>query len=177
MGISERLPGWQKIAPVYAVIVLIVYGWSLLWYLWTFPSWLKFLTVSEILLTFSFVLATNLLESLLVLAPIVAISLLMPKRWFRDVFVARGAALAIAGLGSMMLLALQFRDIDDYPADLSTWLPAAVAVMLIVAVVAGRLPFLRKGLEAFAERATVLLLISIPLSVLALITSAVQVFL
>jgi hypothetical protein len=44
------VPGWGQIVPVYAVIVLIVYGWTITWFSWRFPGWLLFLKASEILI-------------------------------------------------------------------------------------------------------------------------------
>ena len=63
----KRIPSWGKIVPVFAVIVLIVYAWTIIWFFWKLPSWLFFLNAGEILTAFAYSLATNLAESLVVL--------------------------------------------------------------------------------------------------------------
>jgi hypothetical protein len=170
----SRIPTWDKIAPVYAVIVLMVYTWTILWYFWKIPSWLLFMTVWELLSAFSFALATNLLESLTVLFLILLLCIILPKKWFYDVFVSRGATLALSGLWYMTVLAKQFEIKKDYPTVLLAWTPAILAAIVLLVVIVGLIPLARKIIEALAERLTVFLFISIPLSILALVGVAVE---
>jgi hypothetical protein len=175
LAIFSRIPRWEKIASVYAVIVLMIYGWTILWFFWKLPSWLYFLTVWEILSALSFSLATNFLESLLVLSALLLACIILPRKWFYDVFVARGCALAISGLGYMMLLANQFQLKMDYPGVWLAWTPAVLAIIVLISVIVSSVPFMRKELEAMAERLTVFLFISLPLSVFVVISAAFQV--
>ena len=97
-SILKRFPTRAQILPVYAVIAFIVYAWALLWFFWKLPGWLYFLNIDSIFSALTYVLATNLLESVVVLCGPLALAVVLPSRWFRDVFVARGSSLCIAGL-------------------------------------------------------------------------------
>jgi hypothetical protein len=139
--------------------------------LWKLPSLIDFLNIGEILSVLTYPLATNFIESLLVLCAPLLLSLILPEKWFHAVFVARGAALAISGLGYAIFLAFQFQTINGYPdAFLNMWSLALVAGIIgLIVFVVGRTPLLRRGIEGLADRAIIFLYITIPLSVVALL--------
>jgi hypothetical protein len=154
----------------------MVYGWTTSWFLWRYPTWVNFLSAGEILGVLAYALVTNLLESLtMILAPILA-SLVLPRKWFHESFVARGTALVISGLGYMIYVAYQFKTKDDYPSlSLKPWsLALALVAILVLVAAAGRAPFVRKVLEGLANRATVFLYLTVPLSVAALLVILVR---
>lgn len=174
MGISKRIPGWGEIVPVYAVIVLILYTWTILSFFWLVPNWLFFMTISEILTVLAYSFATNLLESVVVLCVCLLSSLVLPAKWFHDAFVARGSALAMAGLGYLIFIAFQFTNKSIYPTRaLSVWGLALAAIVIVLIVhFAGRIRGVRQSIEVLAERTTIFLYVMIPLSVLSVILVA-----
>ncbi|HSR19847.1 MAG TPA: hypothetical protein VLL49_02935 [Anaerolineales bacterium] len=176
MGISRRLPSWPQVAQVYAVIVLMVYGWTIMWFLWKVPSWLAFLSAGEMLAVLAYALAANLIESLAVLCVPVCVGIILPQKWFNDAFVARAAALMLAGIGASIFVALQFKDRDVLPSLLvGPWRPALMLLGIAVGVyLAGRFAILRRALELLADRATIFLYVSLPLSLLAMLTLAAR---
>jgi len=151
--------------------VLMIYTWTSVWFFWKVPSWLFFLNAGEIGIAFAYALATNLVESLAILCGPLALSLILPKEWFLDRFVARGAALVLSGLGYMMYLAFQFKTKDDYPSiTLKAWSVAlAIVIMVVIVYLAGRLSLFRKIMEVLADRAIIFLYISLPLSLISLV--------
>ncbi|HTP02445.1 MAG TPA: hypothetical protein VMJ64_13815, partial [Anaerolineales bacterium] len=167
----QRLPSRAELASVFAIIILVIYTWTMLWFFWKLPSWMYFLNAREILMVFSYSLATNLLESLAVLAFPLLLAILLPKRWFADAFVARGAAFALAALGCLIYLAYQFSSKALYPAVLRSAAPfvAALALIVLAVYLAGRVVPLRRGIEFLAERATIFLYILVPLSLLSML--------
>ncbi len=167
----RRLPGWPQIIPVYGVIVLMVYSWTLLWFFWKVPSWLFFLNAGEILTNLAYVLATNLAESLVVACGPLFLALVLPKKWFHDVFIARGASLSIAGLGYMMFLAEQFQNNSDYPStSLHAWTVAlAAAGIALLVYLCGQSAVLRRIIEFVADRVSIFVYILTPLSILSLL--------
>ncbi len=175
-GILKRFPDRAQILPVYAVIALIVYAWALLWFFWKVPGWLYYLNVDSILSALTYVLAINLGESLVVLCGPLALALILPSRWFRDVFVARGASLSIAGLGYMMFLADRFKDKIAYPAlPLAAWtVPVALVAIVLAAYIGGRIVPVRRVVEMVADRVTVFVYILVPSSLLSLIAIFVR---
>jgi hypothetical protein len=149
----------------------MVYTWTSVWFFWKLPSWLFFLNTGEIATAFAYAQATNLVESLAVLCAPLALSVTLPKDWFYDRFVARGATLALSGLGYMMYIAFQFKTNADYPSlTLKAWsLALALVIILLIVYLAGKLSLFRKVIEFLADRAIIFLYISLPLSLLSLV--------
>ncbi len=170
----RRLPSWAQIIPVYGVIVIIIYTWTLLWFFWKVPSWLYFLNAGEILVILAYSLATNFAESLLVLCGSLFLALVLPRKWFYDVFIARGATLSIAGLGYMIYLANQFTNKNAYPTiSLQAWtVLVALAGIAVLVYLSGRISLLRKILEVVADRVAIFVYVLAPLSIISLIVVA-----
>ena len=124
----------------------------------------------------TYVLATNLLESVVVLCGPLALAVVLPSRWFRDVFVARGSSLCIAGLGYLMFLADRFKDKIAYPAlPLAAWtVPVALALIALAVYLGGRIPVVRRLLEAAADRVTIFVFILVPASILSVIAICIR---
>jgi len=171
LAIFNRLPNLKQIAPVYAICVIIIYSWTIVWFFWTVPAWLFYLNIWEILLIYAYLVATNFLESLLVICAPIGLSFILPSRWFRDTFVARGTSLVVLGLGYFMFLADQFQNRDDYPSILLKLWSVALAsgLILLLVFIVGKTSFIKKAVEFIAEQATVFLFISIPISLISLV--------
>lgn len=169
MAIFKRFPAREQVAAVYAVIVLVVYSWTLMWFFWKFPSWLYYLSIWEIVKVFYYSVFTNFLESLVVLVLPVLLAVLLPQKWFYQGFVSRSIAILLIGLGYMMYLANLFQGKDDYPSAAIQLAPLVLLASLLAVFLVAKIAVLRKLIEGFAERATVFLYISIPLSLVCLL--------
>lgn len=169
MFIIKRIPALAQVLPVYAVAVLMIYSWTILWFFWKLPSLIDFLNIDEILSAFAYILAVNFLESLLVICVPLLLTLILPRKWFYDLFIVRGAALVISFLGFVILLAFQFQTINGYPDLLLNVWSIALTVLIIIFIVymAGRVTILQKVLGVLADRATIFLYLTIPLSLIA----------
>jgi hypothetical protein len=174
LAIFKRIPKISQLLPAYAVIVLVIYTWTILWFFWKLPSWLDYLNLFEIAITFTYVLATNFIESLAVLSILVGLSVILPKKWFYDLFVARGTSIALLGLGYMIYLAYQVQAKIDHPVFSFRILPIALTLALILAVcfAASSIHIVRKTLEFLADQATIVLFISIPVSIISVLIAA-----
>lgn len=176
MTIFNRIPRLSQLVPVYAVIALVIYTWTILWFFWKLPSWLDFLNIAEIGVVFSYVLATNFIESLMVLCAIIVLSVILPKKWFYDLFVARGTCIVLFGLGYMTYLAYQVQAKVDHPVfsfRLVTLVPEAILVLVLGYLVGGIRP-IRKFLEFFSEQATIFLYLFIPISIVSVLIVLVR---
>jgi hypothetical protein len=168
LDISSRFPKQKEILPVYAIIVVIVYGWTIHRFNYYLSGWLYFLNLGEITSFFAYSMVVNLLESLLVLLALVILAFALPKKWFRDAFVARGVSLSILALGLMMMIANQFKTRDGYPAGLIHWSPILLVLIGVAVCFLGTQPRASRLLEFVADRAIIFLYISIPLSIVSL---------
>lgn len=174
MAISNRIPKLNEILPVYAISVMMIYGWTILKFNYNVPSWLHFLNFGEIMAIAAYSMTTNLLESLFWLLAVIVVGAVFPKRWFADAFIARGAGMSILGLGLMMYVANQITYKDYYPAEMIHWSPVLLLLMVLFVYFLGRVKFLRTSIEMIADRALIFLYISIPVSILSLIVVVIR---
>ena len=98
----RRLPEFQSILQVYAVIAVMFVAWTITSFLWKLSAWLLLLNLGEIFTIFSYAMAANFLESLVILFLLLTISALLPARFLRDDFVVRGTILSLGLIGSLM---------------------------------------------------------------------------
>ena len=174
MAIKNKLPTLAQIYPVYAIIVLLTYGWTIYWAFWKLPSWLDYLPLGEIGAVFCYLLVTNLIESLIALFGVIVVSLILPQKWFRDVFVSRGSVLAATVLIAIAVFEYHFDKPADYFHKFPLYLPWILLLAGLLAFFAGWIRILRRGVEIFAENAVIFLYISLPLSLLSLIVVVVR---
>jgi len=132
-------------------------------------GWLYFLNIGEIASVFTYAMTVNFLESLIVLFGVVAVGVILPRKWFADAFIARGAVFSVFVLGLLMYVANKFKAKDYYPAGIARWLPAILILILLAVYFLGHVRMARKAIEFFADRAVVFLYISIPVSVFSLV--------
>jgi hypothetical protein len=174
LGYRNRFPSWQENVQVYAVIAVLLYGWTILWLFWELPSWLNFLTIGEILPLFAYALATNFLESILVLAGLNLFSFLLPKGWFHNLFVSGSFVLVALGLGYLMVLTSLLGKEAEYPNGLEIWSIVFLALCLPSSLLLGRIPLIRNLAEIIADRLTVFLYLIVPLSLLSLLLVVIR---
>ncbi len=170
MSLLEKIPKPQKLSPVYAIVVLMVYSWTILWFFWKLSSWSAFLRMDEIFIIFAYSISVNFIESLLVFSLLVGVSLLLPKKWFHDQFVARGTALVLLGLGYLMYIASLLQQKADFPRTfiLRSSIPVLAAIVLLV-YFSAKVGFVRTLLEEIANRAVIFLYITLPVSIISVI--------
>ncbi len=174
MDTISRFPSLQENIRVYAVIATLVYAWTILWLFWELPSWLYFLTIPEILPFFAYALTTNLLETGLILLGLNLLAVLLPHRWFRASFVAQSFWLVAFGLAYLMGFASLLGKEAEYPAWMLTWSPLVFALIFLASLLLDRAPGARKLAERVADRLTIFLYLTVPLSLLSVLTVLVR---
>lgn len=169
LSIIEKIPKLEEIAPVYAVIVMMIYPWTLTRYFWKLSSWILFASVGDLAALFAYMVVINLLESILVLLVPLAMSVVLPQRWFYDRFKTRSISLVLFGLGFLIYLNRNLHADAPFPLTLVRWIPLAAVAILVLVFLVDQVGFLRKVLEEVANRLTVFLYISIPISAVSLL--------
>jgi hypothetical protein len=168
--LKSRLPVSNAIIPVLAVISFLVYGWTLVVFLWKIPSWIQFLTFGEILVIFAYSMTSTLLESLTALGILLLACLILPKSWMRDVFITRGSIAALFGLGSIMLYMYRFSVIGySYFASLVSWSWVALALTFLAAFSASRLRVIVRAIAWLSDQLIVFLFLFVPISLISLL--------
>lgn len=166
MKIINKLPGKQQTIPVFAVISLLLYGWTTYRFIQKLPSWLYYLNPGEIISNYSFTLVLNFLEALLFMSLVVIIGFLLPRRFFLERFTAHGSLLAVFGLGYLIYLASAIGQSksSQFPSELFNLSPFVFLILFFLALL---LPFIKpvqKIADGFAERAIIFLYILLPVT-------------
>jgi hypothetical protein len=174
LSITEKIPKLHDIVPVYAVIVMIIYPWTLARFFWRLPSWLYFSSVGEIAVIFAYMMVVNLIESVLVLLAPLLLSIILPQKWFYDRFMPKGILLVLFGLGYFMYFASQFQYQTPFPVELVSWTPAIAIAILGLVFLIDRFRFLDRILAELSSRLLIFLYISIPVSLVSLLVVLIR---
>jgi hypothetical protein len=173
-----RLPDSKSIPGVYAVIVTLVYSWTLFTSFYKLPSWIFYLTINQILSVYAYSFSINLVESILALAGVLLLefTLFLALR-NKEEFQARSIlAVLVVLISSMLRLALfqTYEDIDAFLSGELIWWAITLLLGLPLAVFAPKSRRVRNILESIAERATVFLYVYLPLSFISLIVVIIR---
>jgi hypothetical protein len=164
---KERLPRFPAVLQVYAVIAVMFAGWTITSFLWKLSAWLLLLNLGEIFTIFSYAMAVNFVESLLVLLALLIAGALLPAYILREDFVVRGTILSIGLVGALMAFVgaeMQF-DIESG----FRLLIAPFAVLLLMALslhLSSRSPVVRSATEWVSDHMVIFLFILMPFFVL-----------
>ncbi len=166
----KRFPESQAILQVYAVIAVMLSGWTVTAFLWKLSAWLLILNMGEILTVFSYGMVNNLVEGLIVLLLLLTFCVLLPPRILRDDFAVRGAVLAVCLIGSLMAFVGLHMQFGTEPGG--RLLITLFEVLIIMAVFLGfspKFPFVHSAVQSISDRLIVFLFILVPLFVIFLV--------
>ena len=179
-GLSTRIPEKRSIVTVFAVAMFLVYTWTLFISFWKLPSWLFFLRLGEIVSIYAYAFLVNFVESLLLLLLVLLPAILLPRHWWKDVFIARAFVLILVILGSAVLHMTLYRTPDTRDVfvngQLNWWL-GTLGIAIVLTWLVGKVAWLRHGLENVADRFVVFLYAYLPLTLLALFLVLGRIFL
>ena len=167
-SIREKIPSWGQLAPVYSIIVLFIYPWTIIPFFWKLPSWLYYLPIGKIFVIYAYAASVNFIESLLILFGFIFLSVVFPKKLLYEHFISRSSMMAILGLSYLMYFDKQMTNIDEFPRSMVNWIPLVLVGILILTYILDQIKPVRKFIESLADRTTVFLYIAIPFSVLSL---------
>lgn len=173
-SLSARLPSRQETLAVFSVVVFVVFSWTLYRAFWWLPSWLEYLNVWSVLILFAYILAFALFESLVVMGLLLLLCWMLPKRYFKDQFVAQGSALtAILGIGGYLIQ----RDVSRI-YKLELWQTLAYPLLALIGIIAfiittsfvfKRIGLLTRLALAVAERMTIFAYLYVPLGLIGML--------
>lgn len=174
MSFTKRIPSLTQLAPVYAIAVTMIYSWSLMRFSWRVPSFLKYSTTGEIGVIFAYLMVVNLLESLVVVFAPLALSAILPQKWFHDRFVTKGVLLVAMGLGYWIYIVGKIVPEMPFPYALIKWSPVFFLLILILVLLLGQINFLSKIVDEISDRFVIFLYISIPVSAISLMVVLIR---
>lgn len=157
---KKRLPPLQDILQVYAVVAVMFAAWTITAFLWKLSAWLLLLNLAEIFTLFSYAIAANFIESLLVLLLLLIACALLPPHILRDDFVVRGTILSVGLIGSLLAFVgseMQF----GFENGLRLLIPPIVILALTLLVL--KFGVMRSIAVRLSDRLTIFLFILLPL--------------
>lgn len=160
------------------MIVTLVYSWTLITSFYKLPSWMFYLTISQILSVYAYSFSIDLVESILVLAAVLFLEttlFLFLKN--KGEFQARSILVVLIVLISFMLRLAWFQTYEDSEAFLSSeflWWAITLSLGLLTSIFAAKNTWVRKFLGGMAELVTVFLYIYLPLSFISLIVLIIR---
>ena len=129
------------------------------------PAWVLYMPIVEILSTVAYVLSFALFETMIIFVPIVAIGLILPRRWSTAKYASLSSVLLL--VATIVAVILQFSIRDGSPQRLL--LIGILAIFGIAAIIAIRFPKIGDTLLAVAGRLTILTLLYVFFDVLGLL--------
>jgi len=178
LKLKDKLPSFNELAPVYGVISLFVYTWTILWFFWKLNGWLVYLNLGEIGVILVYSLATNLLECLFVLMIPLLISVVLPARWYLDHFTASSTAWLLPGLSFVIFAAFQFEGRSKFHQSLIIQVGIPVIFLMAFFIFATiKWQWARTLLESIADRTTIFIYLFFPISVVSIVVVLIRNFL
>lgn len=168
MNFFKKIPARDQVIPVYAVIVTMIYSWSIVFFFWRLPSLLYYSTVGEIGVMFAYMITADFLDSLIILLPLILLCLLLPEKWFFSRFSTKGVFLSALILGSIFAYGQYYRA-ESLSLLLQKTLLAGL-VFLILTFLLDEIQFMRRLFEGIANRTVVFLYIFLPITAISVLT-------
>jgi hypothetical protein len=162
----------SELMSVFAASAFPVYAWTLLHLFRILPSWLKFLTLAEIVSTSLYALSFALFESALILVGLALLAAILPSRFFRDQFAAQGSLLAWLFSVWMVFLQANFSRAVDWSlrefalVSVAIFLAFSLSTAVICYLGIYRIQVVRQAILSLAERMIIFLYLYVPLGVL-----------
>jgi len=169
--LKNRLPKWDQIIPVYAVIAFMMFAWAIVIALWKIPAWLYFQTILEIFAILASVFSQIFFESVLVLGILLVVCFLLPPKLLKNDFAVRGTWMSFTVIGSMMLY-VDFLFQLQLPFEI--WLAATLAFAILLGYASTRIGWLTKATLEISDRLIIFLYLLIPISLVSVLTALIR---
>ena len=119
-------------------------------------------------------MVVNLIESALVLLAPVLLSVILPKKWFFERFITKGALLLSLGLGYVMYFDNHLNYQSPFPLTLVYQTPIILAAIVVLVFLVDWVGILDKILIDLSDRLIVFLYISIPVSLISFLVVLIR---
>jgi hypothetical protein len=178
--LSARLPDFHSIVPVFAVVSLVLYGWTFISIFWKLNSWRLNLTAWEILSVISYSMVKSFVETILIMAGILALSLFLPSTVSKRKFTVRASIAALFVLLSMMLqMKLQAKlhgagILKEMVQSVSQWWTLAIVLTVILVAFLPMFRVVEKTVYEIADRAVVFLYIFLPVTMIGFVVLIIR---
>lgn len=165
----KKIPRPYEIWSLYSTIVFLIYGWTSIAFFWKLPSWLKILNGWEIVVVIAYILASNLLESLIVLMLFLLACILLPSAWLRQDLAVRGSLIMCVFTFWTAIFTLNSLIVFPTRMELLLITVGLLASLGLAVFLVGRNAFVRRLMRVLSNRSIIFLYVWLPLSLMGVI--------
>ncbi|MFL7891712.1 MAG: hypothetical protein ACK2UM_07865 [Anaerolineales bacterium] len=159
----------------FSSILFLVNVWAIVTVLWTVPSMILSRTIWEMIGIISYSLAFALFESLLFLIGLIILAVILPKKFFRDKFVAMGSMAALLATLGMFFAHFYGENYGIWPVrEFGKFLLILIGIILVSWVILYFFNRLASILESIAGFLTTLSAVYLAIDILAVIVVLIR---
>jgi hypothetical protein len=167
---KSRFPTRQAILRAFMACVFPIHVWSIVNILRTIPSWILSMDIWQLIGVIAYTQAFALLESVLVFLILLFIAIILPRKWFRDRFVAQ-VCMAVLFASAWAILA------HFYGQNYGIWaikrfllsMTPLLVLIIVFSILIIRFKGFQKVIDAFVEHLLVLSLLYVGIDVFSII--------
>jgi len=169
---KKILPSYLDVFQVLAAALFVVHSWSLRAFFYKVPSFQLYMNIGQIGSVFAYMMAYAFLESLVLTAGLVVVSMLLPGKWYRKGFCYKGFVTIFVGAISAILLQNSISNQYMGMNALLKWGLVTLAVIIILNGLAHFLSPVRRGLTFLVEQISVMFYLFMPIGFISLLVVA-----
>jgi hypothetical protein len=170
-----RWPSRRESLLLFGVCVFPVHTWAILNLLSELPGWLVRLSLWDIVGIIAYTLVFALLECLVIWLAVVLLSIVLPKRWFRERFVALGTMIVLLTSGWAILAHFNDEALAQWSAwDSFLWFGLYLVSLGVFYTLVFRFDRLERWIVSFADRLLILAYLYLLLDFLAFVIVALR---
>jgi len=166
------LPSCQDVFLVLAAALFVVHSWALRAFFYKVPSFQLYMNLGQIGSVFAYMMAFAFIESLILTASLVLVSLFLPGAWYRDGFRYTGFVTILVSAVSAILLQYSISNQYMGAQALLIWGLITLAVITLLIGMAHFLRPVRRGLIFLVEQVSVMFYVYAPVGVFSLLVAA-----
>ncbi len=178
--LSRRLPSRAEVQYLFGLLAFIVFGWSIVGFLYQLPSLRLFLGLGEIVGVLGYRMAFALLECILTTLLLVLLSVLLPSATLQKGFAYKTAILVLTAVVASLLLETYYVPAVLFAPGPAPYAPAYIigglsCLLLVVLLLLAHVdPRLRRGILAVLDRTSLFAYLYVPLGILGVVIVAVR---
>jgi hypothetical protein len=166
------MPDFESARNVYAVIVFLLYSWTLSTSFYQLPSWIFYMNIKEIASIYAYAFSLNILESIFLLVFILFLESTILYKLPRKDFQWRSTITLLVLLGSSMLRLTvlgEYTEKEIFVSGQLIWWVYTMIFYAMLLIATLKISLLRRLFEGFAERVVIFLYIYVPLSIVSIV--------
>ena len=177
------MPSRREVLQVFGIVLFAVFGWSIRGFLYKIPSFTLYFGLTANLAIVCYMLVFALLESVLVMAVLLALSILLPGNILKQGFAYKGFIIVVVAAAAAIVFESWYRVgfFKDLMAGMSYMVPplligfaAAIVLLAVLFWLFRTWPQLQRYAQIIMEQLSIFTYIYVPLGLLGLLVVLIR---